>query len=60
MGQPSYMRSVVDRNVVMRRMTVFNRSLVSLSVYTNAEFYDFLPAAFKFTALLNSRLIIFD
>ena len=54
------MRSVVDRNVVMRRMTVFNRSLVSLSVYTNAEFYDFLPAAFKFTALLNSRLIIFD
>ena len=23
MGPPSYMRSVVDRNVVMRRMTVF-------------------------------------
>ena len=24
MGPPSYMRSVVDRNVVMRRMTVYN------------------------------------
>ena len=23
MGLPSYMRSVVDRNVVMRRMTIF-------------------------------------
>ena len=23
MGPPSYMRSVVDRNVVMRRMTVY-------------------------------------
>jgi len=25
MGPPSYMRSVVDRNVVMQRMTVFAR-----------------------------------
>jgi len=24
MGPPSYMRSIVDRNVVMLRMTVFN------------------------------------
>ena len=35
MGPPSYMRSVVDRNVVMRRMTLFItymfRSLLQLS-----------------------------
>ena len=59
MGPPSYMRSVVDRNVVIRRMTVFNISLVSLSQYSSAVFYDFSLAAFKFTKLLNLRLIIF-
>ena len=31
MGPPSYMRSVVDRNVVMRRMTVF---LIQSQVFT--------------------------
>ena len=29
MGPPSYMRSVVDRNVVMRRMTVLSRLHIS-------------------------------
>ena len=27
MGQPSYMRSVVDRNVVMQRVTVYNADI---------------------------------
>jgi len=42
MGPPSYMRSVVDRNVVMRRMTVlecntlrFNRRIYSVFVIHN-------------------------
>ena len=42
----------------MRLITVFNRSLLSLSQYTNAVFYDVLLAVFKITPLLNLRLII--
>ena len=34
MGPPSYMRSVVDRNVVMRRMPL-NGNIVSLKVKGN-------------------------
>jgi hypothetical protein len=30
MGPPSYMRSVVDRNVVMRRMDVITNKIISL------------------------------
>jgi hypothetical protein len=59
MGPQSCTWSVVDRNVVMQRITVFNRSLVSLSQYTSAVFYDFLLVAFEFTPLLNLCLIIF-
>jgi hypothetical protein len=33
MGPPSYMRSVVDRNVVMRRMTIVYLSFVYIFIY---------------------------
>ena len=59
MGPPSFTWPVVDRNVVMLRITVFIRSLISPPQYTNTAFYDFLLTAFKFTPLLNLRLIIF-
>jgi len=32
MGPPSYMRSVVDRNVVMRRMTIVHNEYLELYV----------------------------
>jgi len=35
MGPPSYMRSVVDRNVVLRRMTVIDAKFQALEVVTN-------------------------
>ena len=41
MGPPSCMRSVVDRNVVMRRMTVFEMQGLSLLF-----FFSFFGAAF--------------
>ena len=40
MGPPSYMRSVVDRNVVMRRMTVYLLLFHCNNGYTNEPFCD--------------------
>ena len=37
MGPPSYMRSVVDRNVVVRRMTVLNRRLSVLQCQSGSN-----------------------
>ena len=35
MGPPSYMRSVVDRNVVMRRMTVILQDVAAVGLLAN-------------------------
>jgi len=43
MGLPSYMRSVVDRNVVMRRMTVLNHRALLNTCQTFVDFYVKTP-----------------
>jgi len=35
MGPPSYMQSVVERNVVMRRMTVLRRTFCAVAELRN-------------------------
>jgi len=37
LGPPSYMRSVVDRNVVKRRMTVYGYGWSMLTSWTDAQ-----------------------
>ena len=46
MGPPSYIRSVVDRNVVMRRMTTDRRRVIAsqISVQYNIQIYRFRSA----------------
>ena len=44
MRPPSYMRSVVDRNVVMRRMTVFSEELASAhQLHAHIPYAKFCP-----------------
>ena len=38
MGPPSYMRSVVDRNVVLRRTTVFSSFSILVRVFERANY----------------------
>ena len=40
MGQPSYMRSVVDRNVVMRRMIALQRQHCGVQKVNTAQTYS--------------------
>ena len=40
MGSPSYMQSVVDQNVVMRRMAVFKHIFVTLNEHSTDSAED--------------------
>jgi len=39
MGPPSYMRSVVDRNVVMRSMTIFSSFPIQVRVISRVTYF---------------------
>jgi len=53
MGPPSYMRSIVDRNVVMRRMTVLSK--IKLKNFTQI----FLSSVLWRCVVLEVHAIIF-
>ena len=60
MGPPSYIWSVVDRNVVMRRMTVFRSSALSLCVTGRVDLdVSKVPGAFK-AGIKQSKKILLE
>ena len=51
MGPPSYMRSVIDRNVVMRRMTIYNNIHKYKKLGVWSLFFDFYRIPHPWTNL---------